>query len=122
MSDPFRPLPPIEGLDPGVNRLVNLLRSVGFETTDSGDGVTKFVPGSGWDRDELIEAPHVFIQVMRGEVIRESERLVRVLALHGVEVKAINTDGDPFIQASYDPVNGVGILELYNVTDEDLAS
>ena len=38
--DPLTP-EETEALDPGIRRLVTLLRAHGFETTDSGDGVTK---------------------------------------------------------------------------------
>lgn len=49
-----------EALDPGIRRTVRWLRSLGFETTDSGDGVTKPAMGLTWD-DGVRDHPHVII-------------------------------------------------------------
>ena len=48
----------IEELDPGIRRHVLSLRDAGFETTDSGDGISKLGgPGEGC----MLDAPNIAI-------------------------------------------------------------
>lgn len=58
-------------LDPGVRGLVRLLNRHGFETTDSGDGVSK---AEAIEAGHALPYPHVFIRaewpVMMGEADR----------------------------------------------------
>ena len=78
-----------EAIDPGIRDTVRLLREHGFETTDSGDGVTKL--GSGWSDTEAMPFPHVACHVTRDTLFAEADRLATVLLI-------------PWsIQASYDP-------------------
>ena len=75
-------------LDPGIRRVVAMLRHFGFETTDSGDGVTKFKDPS-WDPDELIPFPHVVVHA-------DSPRAaIAALRVHGGEgLPAVPAQGE----------------------------
>lgn len=99
-------------LDPGIRRTVMLLRKRGFNTIDSGDGVSK--PPDGCN----LPYPNVFIQA-GGQVVRESHRLWQFLMTEfNVCVSVISEDEDePRIQATYDPANCTGVVELANVDD-----
>ena len=44
-------------LDPGIRDVVRYLRGKGYETTDSGDGVSK--PASWFETGEALPFPHV---------------------------------------------------------------
>jgi hypothetical protein len=118
----------INGCDPGIRNLVKLLRDVGFNTCDSGDGVTKFEGKSEAERLELIQEgyldyPHVFIEVEWPEsVMYAAHELQAYMKKLGVDVRQVG-DGYhmPFIQATYDPVTKVGIVELAFVRDVDIS-
>lgn len=60
-------------LDPGIRELVRDLRSRGFETTDSGDGVSK--PAS----ERVFEVPHVACAVDPSSLLAEADRLIAAL-------------------------------------------
>ena len=74
------PLSPEEeaALDPGIRKMVKWMRQLGYDTTDSGDGVSKFnkLAAHPNDPDEapegVIDTPHVIIQLDYGEWNRES--------------------------------------------------
>lgn len=101
-------------LTPGIRRTVALVRSWGFETTDSGDGVTNVQAGM----EEAMTVPNVYISVRDPErLIRESQGLLQRLASIGVDMGAQGPDNAPCIQAMYDPcTNSAGIL-LMGVDD-----
>lgn len=101
------PSSPAASLDPGIRRLVIALRKCGFDTTDSGDGVTKRAAG---DVDAL-RYPHVFVAVDPGEMVAEADRLNVVVTRLGVIVQEQGA-GAWFIQASYDPSSRTAILAL----------
>ena len=97
-------------IDPGVRRLVALLNERGFNTTDSGDGVSKD-PEARW-----IEHPHVFIRCESPEhMIAQSYRVVDVLTEVGVR-----WDGAANVEATWSPVDGVAIIMVTHVSDADL--
>ena len=102
----------INSLDPGIRRVVAFLRERGFETTDSGDGVTK--PAAG-DTEALTE-PHVFMVANWSSLINEANRLLLVLDEHGVDTS------DLVVEASYDPRNQVGVVALVGLNDAMLAA
>lgn len=98
-------------LDPGIRQTVMVLRKHGFNTTDSGDGNSKLIDACA------LPYPHVFIQA-GGQVVRESHRLWQFLMTEfHVCIPVINNEGEPRIQATYDPANCTGIIELANVDD-----
>lgn len=99
-------------LNPGIRRTVVWLNEVGgFRTTDSGDGKTH---DYGCDRDH----PYIVITVDKPEkfLVKEANRLHTVLLYRGIEVVPVG-EGGPCIQASYDPVNEIGVIDLSNVDD-----
>lgn len=65
------------GLDPGIEELVELLRSHGFETTDSGDGVSK--PEDA----RVFDVPHIFATVASKDMVSEADRLQALLESEG---------------------------------------
>lgn len=110
---PFSPPPDWASLNPGIKRLVALLRAHGFNTCDSGDGKTHDFE---CDRPEA----YVSMTVSCERLVDEADRLLRVLRKHGIGVGTMNVFGGVMIQASYDPTDGSGILDLTGLTDEML--
>ena len=76
-------------LDPGIVGIVRVLRYLGFNTVDSGDGETKLV--AGYDPAEIIPYPHVAIATSEDKLIPDARRLTRVLGKEWT------------IQATFDP-------------------
>jgi hypothetical protein len=106
-----------ETLDPGIRETVRHLRAHGFNTTDSGDGITK--PAAGWPDDEVLHVPHVAIVCDDGcLMVAQADRLMRILATGGVRVLPQSMDRTlPSIQASYDPADGTAVIILTGVSD-----
>ncbi len=98
----------IEGLDPGIRKTVEWLNECGFETTDSGDGVSKV------GMECALDVPNVFMEVTPDSMVEEARRLHALLQDRGVD---FGQYADASIQASFDPVDGSSILELYGVDD-----
>jgi len=122
-------------LDPGIRKLVKLLRENGFETTDSGDGKTK--------GDLGLDYPHVHIKVVDdpkdgrfGDLLRaklrhrpeallavigtvECERLAKLLAIRGVSFDRPGEGpwGVPEIQMTYGYPDRMVFISLLNVDD-----
>jgi hypothetical protein len=107
----IEPLAPrmLRALDPGIRRLVAALREADFDTTDSGDGVSK--PEVG----RVFNVSHVFMVVESGAIVAEAHRLVETLGRLGVRVKS------GVVQAQYDPADGVATLAVFCVNDAMLA-
>jgi len=104
-------------LDPGIRETVKWLRSLGHDTTDSGDGRSK--PADWYESGEALPYPHVYIQTGLGHkcLIDTAHTLLVQLELADIDVQPQNPEGKPYIQATYDPVNQLGIIELCNVDD-----
>lgn len=68
-------------LDPGVRELVVWLRSLGFNTSDSGDGKSKFEAGLTVE-DGVLPFPHVNIDLSKEEesLEKQCDRLYALLA------------------------------------------
>lgn len=100
-------------LNPGIQRTVKWLRDFGFDTQDSGDGVTR-----QYDCDPGF--PYVSITIAHsGELIPESHRLVEALRLIGVHVTHQDENGtNVAIQAMYDPLSESCEILLIGVTDQ----
>jgi hypothetical protein len=105
-------------LNPGIRRTVCWLRSLGFDTCDSGDGQT---------HEHECDRPYAYVS-MRGRQ-EDADRLRRVLMHSGIPVlsstEAWGQDGaeQPLgvhIAYSYDPANGIGIVDLVGLRDEML--
>lgn len=110
-------------LDPGIRKTVRLLRAAGFDTTDSGDGQSKF---KNSDAGCAIDMPNVFIVVAdKHRIALEADRLLMFLKSQGVNFDVADDDLEedafgPHVEASYHPIAGVGILALFNVDDDVL--
>jgi hypothetical protein len=125
------PLPraEVDALDPGVRRLVVLLRLWGFETCDSGDGRSK--PGAGQADErgviEVADAPHVLIQLDdAGDVLERFAELRYLLENVGILVDSSDTPASPMLQGSIGFVRTpvartTAMLEVWNVDDTHLA-
>lgn len=83
----------VECLDPGIRDLVVMLRAAGFETTDSGDGVSK--PAG----ERVFDYPHVYaVASSPHRLLYEAHRLQELL-------------GDKWmVEAVYMPRNGMALL------------
>lgn len=91
-----------EELDPGIRETVRRLRRHGFETTDSGDGVSK--PADWYQPDEhgitqAMNFPHVICLTSPDRLIADAQRLVVLFPTWQVE-------------ATYYPRNDKGILMI----------
>lgn len=102
-------------LDPGIRNVVRFLRAWEFNTTDSGDGVSKV--GTELEA-EMIHRPHVVMTTDRATLLNEADRLVAVLGTQGIQVQAQHMSAGIHIQASYDPIDGICTLVLFGVNDE----
>lgn len=103
-----------ETITPGVARTVALLQSWGFDTTDSGDGVTNVEAGM----ECAMPFPNVAMQVEPDELIAKADRLLRLLWQVGIQAMPASYDVTmPSIQATYDPSNQSAILVLTGVDD-----
>lgn len=96
-------------LDPGIRSTVAKLRAWGFETTDSGDGVSKCAAGM------VLPFPHVFMVVEPEVMIAEAHRLRECVEAEGVSLGG-SGPGDALIEATYNPSDGVAVLALLRVT------
>lgn len=67
----------VDELDPGIRDIVILLRANGFDTTDSGDGVSK--PANWYESGCAMPVPNVAATVRHWEMIEEAERMVAIL-------------------------------------------
>jgi hypothetical protein len=107
----------LDTLDPGIRRTVAWLRSLGFDTTDSGDGVAK--PTGG---DECAEAtPHVYMRIEYRMLFSSVERLMgNVEHVLGVKVVPHGHEGGVWLQATYDPGDGSTVMSLHGVDDSML--
>lgn len=104
----------IEGLNPGIRKLVALLNANGFHTCDSGDGVTHEF---GCDRENA----YVVMQVAPEHLVRECSRLRAVLGRHGVDVGPICEEPAPCIQGNFDPATDTAFIDLQHVADKDIS-
>ena len=104
----------VDGLNPGIRRLVVWLRANGFDTCDSGDGQTH---DHACDRSY----PYVTILVPKWELVAQADRLNRLLVEVGVPIRSISEERmGGAIQASYDPADGSAVIDLTGVSDKDL--
>lgn len=101
-----------DSLDPNIRETVRWLRARGFATSDSGDG------SKAGEMECAEDFPHVYIMVAPSYLVAETARLLRELT-EAVDEGTIGSIGDAevFIQGTYDPANGSGIIELIGMTD-----
>jgi hypothetical protein len=110
---PTNPEPDYDALDPGIRETVRWLRRLGWETTDSGDGVSK-------ESDALwCPWPHVHVQIDGHEILAACGRMMNDLLAAGIEVAPCgNPEKEPSLEVTYDPVDGIAILTVTNLNDE----
>jgi len=121
-------------LDPGIRDTVQFLRNGGFNTTDSGDGVSK---EGGPLESSMLKVPHVVISVLPSQAMYQADMLLAFLDMHGIsagpdeatvtELAGAQAEGtvygdNVFITASYDPQTKVSIIMVTGLDDALLAS
>lgn len=83
-------------LDPGIRACVRALNLAGFETADSGDGVSKaaqgLVPG-----EDFITRPHVVIKVPDDYVHQTVAAFVQWVELLGLDLAALEVSVAPYL-------------------------
>jgi hypothetical protein len=105
----------MQNLDPGIAQTVALLRHWGFQTCDSGDGVTKLAEG---DTDGVLDFPHVVMRVDDpSNLVAEARRLRESLDTMGITVSQQGA-GEVWIEASFDPVNNTAVIFLGGMNDK----
>ena len=97
-------------IQPTMRRVVWWLRSLDFETTDSGDGVTNGRAGM----EGTIEFPHVFCEVDPNLGVTEARRLLMECKRAGLPLETLR------VEFSYNPGDEVGLVALYEITDAEL--
>lgn len=116
-----------KNLDPGIRKTVCWLRrELWFNTTDSGDGVTKFerlTTTTDEDRAEILdeengamECPNVAIVVDPTRLVEESERLHDAVLGRIPSLSAAH-EYDFQIQASYSPIDQTAVILMLGVDD-----
>lgn len=101
-----------EELDQGIRQTVLWLNENGFNTTDSGDGVSKLA--AGWPPEEVLDFAHVFMFCNSTDLISEAQRLLKLLSSVGIESRP------NMVEASYDPANESAMIMLQGVDDSYL--
>lgn len=94
----------------GMRDTVLWVRSLGFNTTDSGDGVTNVEAGM----EGAMDIPHVFMPIASdGMAYGEADRLWEAVC-----EKGLGDHPDVDIQLSYSPKDGVSTLGLFGINDD----
>ncbi len=113
----FSPSPAVnpDEFDPGIRATVLWLRVNSFNTTDSGDGVTKLSSLTPEEQAEcgVLDVPHVHMSVDATDVISQAHRLADLLFDAGIVVQCD-------VQVTYSPFDQVATLSLYGVDDARL--
>lgn len=103
-------------LNPGIRGTVRWLRSYGFDTGSSGDGVTHECPAC--------DAPYPFVTIMckPKHLLRQTRALVDLLCDVGLELGEMTEDGPQgvCVQAGYEPVSNAAWIELAGLEDNCL--
>lgn len=98
-----------DAMNPGIRRTVRWLRTHGFRTCDSGDGAT---------HDHECDRDYAYVAIRDDD--RPDETATRLLGLlreMGITVEQIGVDGGVWIQSSFDPVTGIGIVDVSHLSD-----
>lgn len=104
-------------LKPGIRKLVALLHAHGFVTCDSGDGET---------HDFACDRAHGYVacRTAPAAMAYEADRLAELLSSFGLAVAEPDEKDPPegvcHVQATYDPVNGIALLDVTHVHDRML--
>lgn len=108
----------LAALNPGIRHTVQTLRSWGFETCDSGDGVTH-------EFECDLDVPYVHILCPPALLASETDRLVNLLRGAGINFEdgpdpqddPVGAALHPNVEACYLPLYGAdsGYIHLFNV-------
>lgn len=98
----------IPGLDPGIGEVVRWLRGHGYETTDSGDGVSKFAGGD--PPEDAMPVPNVAMVVAPEAMVGECDMLHMLLVTNGLTGEGVT------IQGTYEP-GGPAVILLLGLDD-----
>lgn len=108
----------IEGLNPGIVKLVTKLREAGFNTCDSGDGETHEFD---CDRD------YGYVSILvpdKNDLVSETDRLEQLLTSWGIVAIPMTMEDPPEgccnIDAGYEPCNELAIIDIRYVHDRML--
>ena len=97
-------------IQPTMRKVCRWLRSNGYVTTDSGDGVINVLAGM----EGALDRPHVFMQVGSPyDGVRSAQGLLKLCQEKGL------AEGYR-IEYLYSPIDGVGVLALYGVSDAQM--
>ena len=110
-------------LDKGIRDTVMWLREKGFDTTDSGDGVSKATEQP--DMTFVMEYPHVAMKVDPAKMHAEADRLWDLLTDTGIDVFAtseVEEQEMPVVnvEATYFPASQSALILLTGVNDKML--
>mgnify|MGYP001563393018 CR=1 FL=1 len=95
-------------IQPTMIKTVTWLRSLGFNTTDSGDGVINV----GLGMEGALPMPHVFMVVAKDSMFHDADSLWTIVKLRfAAHISGIG------VECSYSPEDQKCILALYGVTD-----
>jgi hypothetical protein len=114
----------IDGLDPGIRKTVVWMNTLGYETTDSGDGKTKPAQGLTLEDGVRPEA-HVCIPFDREDQMHWYgwvDRLMWHMRALSISVVPVGHPDGVWLQMTYDPVTGRAILDVVHLDDERLLS
>ena len=103
----------IKGLSPGVRELVVWLNAWGFETVDSGDG-SNYAAGM----EGAMDCPMVAIVASPDDLVQDAVDLMDLLRDRGVKFGP--EEGQPRIQAIFDPADGSAVIVLTDVLSADV--
>ena len=105
-------------LDQNIRNVVKFLNENNFNTTDSGDGVSK----NRAEIEHVLPYPHVFMTCKPTDLWSESCRLLSLLKENGINVQPIGPEGctHPSIQSNLDPTSEIAFITLNHVDDEVL--
>lgn len=107
-----------EELCPGIRRTVQWFNQQGFETTDSGDGV------SNQGMECASEWPNVVVACHPDKLITTTEDVYKALVDHGVRFPKDSQDptflaaNSPLINSGYDPVTKKAYVLVLNIDDK----
>jgi len=111
-----------EDLDPGIVETVRWLNDLGYSTTDSGDGVTKFEKGRGFEG--VLTWPHVVITLLNADcLVEECRKLSRLISKTlGYEPRNPPDDGSDWflIEGSYNTVDNIPLIMVMGLHDKML--
>jgi hypothetical protein len=108
-----------DALDPGIRRTVALLRSAGFRTCDSGDGVTKLAANP--DDECALDVASVRAVVDRSDAFWEVDRLLDVVSqATGQSVEMLAEVSGVSVEMTYSPLDETCLLAVYVVDDSML--